>query len=216
MTDLFAFDVNDGLASGRCPLCHAAQADFERWIDSFWREGRKDPAARRRFYDGGGFCARHAWLLHDRIADHGKSGAPIADLYGALADRDLAELERGVPQRHGPCSACVAESEALERKTHFLLELLSSPTGRERYERSQGLCFRHLASAVERCEKDRRMRGYLIAEWRNRLSDVRARLEEFDRKRDHRFAAEMGEDDRQAWSDVIRRYAGERELPRQP
>jgi hypothetical protein len=203
VSDLFRFDLADGFASGRCPICHAVALDERRWVESFRREGRRDPEARTRFWAGGGFCARHASLLSELVAESG-SGAAVADVYGALADRDLAELDavvsgRSRKTRHATlsrtadCSACVAAADALERKVHFFLELLGTFAGRARYEPSAGLCRTHLESVVGYAGRDEETALYLIGEWRQRLAAVRQRLHE---------------DERGSWPDIIRLYVG--------
>ena len=219
MSDLFTFELADGLASGRCPLCYAVASDVRRWLDSFWREGRQDRGARKRFYAAGGFCQRHAWLLHELVAAH--SGAAIADVYGHLAEHDLAALEvllakngkRRRPdwrrlQRGARCSACIEEADALDRQAQFFLELLATDTGRRRYQRARGVCFPHLLALLENADNDERLARYLLEDWRRRLDDVRRRLAHFDRTRDHHFAAERRDEDERSWTDVIHHYVG--------
>jgi hypothetical protein len=219
MSDLFTFELADGLASGRCPLCYAVASDVRRWLDSFWREGRQVPAARTRFYAGGGFCRRHAWLLHELVAAH--SGAAIADLYGRLAEQDSAALDGVLAdvgsrrrsgwrrlQRTARCSACEEEADALERQAQFFLELLSTEAGRSRYQRARGVCFPHLLALLEAAESDERLTRYLLDDWRGRLDDVRRRLDHYDLTRDHHFAAERRHEDEESWTDVIHHYVG--------
>jgi len=206
MSDLFSFDLADGFASGRCPICHAVALDERRWLDSFWREGRRDRETRQRFFAGGGFCPRHAWLLHGLAVEADAVGA-IADVYGGLADRDLTELDRilgdgmrrrrkgggGVLARAAGCSACVAAMEALGRKVHFLLDLLGSADGRERYGRSAGLCLLHLQAALAAAGDEGETALYLVRDWRQRLAVARERLG----------------DVRGSSSDVVRLYVGD-------
>lgn len=205
MSDVFSFDLEDGIASGECPLCFALARDEERWLDSFWREGRQDPGTRRRFYAGGGFCPRHSWRLHELVARAG-AGTALADLYGGLADRDLRALDEllGSTRRRGrtgrpglarpaSCSACVAAADALERKVHFLLQLLAADAARGRYARSRGLCFDHL-EAVLATAGDSETALYLAEDWRRRLAAVRSRLEH---------------PERDSWTDAMRLYADE-------
>ena len=214
MTDLFGFDLADGFASGQCPICFALGRDERRWVDSFRREGKQDADARSRFYAGGGFCRRHAWLLHELAVEHG-SGAPIADVYGNLADRDLAAIDTLLAggrhlalARAASCSACVAEADALERKQHFFLELVETSAGRDRYARSAPLCFPHLASALA-AAGDGDTGRFLLGDWHRRLAEARERLAEFDRKRDHRFAGQRHDAEARSWTDIIRLYVGE-------
>lgn len=218
MIHFLAYDLVEALALPGCPLCRAVRADEERWMRSFWREGRAGRDARLAFYDGGGFCGRHAWLLH-RVSSEEGSGAAIADVYGALADRDLAWLDAQLARRRppaaldrgAPCSACVAAADAVSRKAFFLVELVGSREARRRYVESDGLCFPHLARAVEEAgDDDAEAVKLLLRDWRRRLAEVRTRLDEFDRKRDVRYAHEAKGAEQESWTDVIRLYAGER------
>jgi len=206
-----------------CPLCRTVAIDNRRLVDSFWREGRLDAAARRRFLAAGGFCREHAWLLHRLVAAQG-AGAAIADLYGGLADRDLAWLEetkallrtrrgrKGVRlRRRGRCPACRARDEASERKLIFFADALDEEEARDRYRGSDGVCFTHLSGAVSAAlERGRRATAaFLIADWSARLAALRTDLAEFDRKRDYRYADEPKGDEQRSWTEVIRRYVGE-------
>jgi len=222
MSDVYSFDLADGFASGRCPICHALALDERRWLDSFWREGRRDPGTRRRFYAAGGLCPSHAWLLHQLVVD-AEAGAAISDVYGGLAARDLTELDGllsgGIPRRRkggrpllrrvGECSACVAAADALARKVHFFLELLGDPAGREGYERSAGLCFIHLQATIAADECDGDSALYLVGDWRSRLALARERLAEFDPTRERRHANGGANDAHRPWTDVIRLYVGD-------
>lgn len=220
MTDLFAFDLEDGLAAGECPVCFALARHMHRWLDAFWREGRQVPAARKRFYAGGGFCRRHAWQFH-ALVGAGGSGAAIADLYGRLAEQDVAALEELLAGRRGrrgspaaalepraPCQACAEEEEALPRKAEFLLELIGTSVGRARYTRSAGVCHPHLLAVVEEAGGREELARFLLEDRRRRLVELRHRLADYDRKRDHRFAAERTESDERSWTDVIGFYVG--------
>jgi hypothetical protein len=225
VTDLFAFDLEDGLASGECPMCFAISVHMRRWLDAFWREGRQSPPARKRFYAGGGFCNRHAWQLYELVSAGGESGAAITDLYGHLAEQDFESLGRLLAgrrarrtdaaaglQRRASCSACEEESEALPRKAEFFLELLSTSSGRARYERAAVICRPHLEMLVEVAGKRDELSRYLIEDWRRRLNELRRRLAAYDRTRDHRFKSERTADDERSWGDVIRHYVGPRAL----
>jgi len=218
VTDLFGFDLVDGLASGECTICHALARHTRRWLDSFWREGRQDPRTRKRFYAGGGFCPRHAWLLHDLVDG---SGAAIADVYGRLADQDLARVSEVLGSRRArrrtlaaglrriaPCSACAEELAALPRKAEFFLELIADDAARRSYEQAAGLCYPHLLAVLEAAGDREAPARYLLEDWRHRLEELRGRLADYDRKRDHRHAAERRAEDQESWTDIIRHYVG--------
>jgi Family of unknown function (DUF6062) len=223
LPDIFGYDIVEGLRRSGCPLCRVEAIDDGRWMGSFWREGKQDANARRHFYAAGGFCRDHAWLLRRLVAAEA-AGAAIADVYGSLADRDLAWLDKlratlGRSRRRQPtlrrserCPACVAFVDGSERKVQFFVDLLTEAEVRPHYRSSQGLCFAHLTRAVEHAletELDDVAR-FLLDDWRERLHAVRAQLAEFDRKRDYRFADEPKGAEQDSWTEVIRRYVGER------
>ncbi len=224
MVDIFNYDLVEALRRPGCPLCRALFLDERRWVDSFWREGKQDSGTRKRFFEAGGFCRRHAWFLHGLVAAEG-SGAAIADVYGWLAGYDLRwleEIRRSLDDRKRPrkasvlkrrrrCPACVAAAEANERKVHFFVEALAEQPVRDAYRRSQGLCFLHLAASVEHslATEGSELARFLLDDWRARLTEVRSELAEYDRRRDYRYAAEPKGSEQRAWTEVIRRYVGE-------
>jgi hypothetical protein len=187
LPDIFSYELVRAFGLPGCALCRAVEADDERWMDSFWREGRRDPEARKRFFEAGGFCRDHAWLLH-RLVAAGSSGAAIADLYGHLATYDLRWLEdilaglerrrtprRPLLRRRGQCPACVFGAEAVERKAHFLVDALSEAQVGEAYRGSGGLCFPHLASALDAALAAGKTdtARFLLEDWRDRLDQTR-------------------------------------------
>jgi hypothetical protein len=226
VTDIFGYDLVRALGRRGCALCLAVDADDERWMVSFWREGRRDANARRRFFEAGGFCRRHAWNLH-RVAAAAGSGAAIADLYGRLLSDDLnrlaslhGSLDRRRPKtldlgRRRRCPACSFREEALERKAHFLVEALDDEEIRRALRSSDGLCFPHFARALEAAlAAGRRETGaFLLDDWRERLARLRSELAEYDRKRDHRYASEPKGLEQRSWTEVVRRYVGDEVTP---
>jgi hypothetical protein len=223
LADIFTDELAGALRLSGCPVCRVAAADEQRWLETWWREGRNSKEGRQRFYDGGGFCTKHAWLLHD-VCRRNDSGAAIAAVYGPLVDRDLAllaEIERSIvrPRRRGTslrraasCSACVAAAEETERRAYFLAELLRSPGARTRYADCDGLCFAHLAAAIGVASRDAPdVARFLLHDWKRRLEAVRQQLAEFDRKRDHRYLDEPKGREQESWTEVIDLYVGPRE-----
>jgi hypothetical protein len=217
LADIFSYDSVAALRLAGCPLCRTLAKDDRRWMQSFWREGRQDSGARQAFYDAGGFCKNHAWLLHAICSEEG-TGAAIADLYGRFAERDLAGLRRPRKRqarnlfRRSRCPACRARDEAAERKAHFFVGALGEPGVRNAYTASAGLCFTHLALAVEQAWKagDAATAEVLLEDWGRRLEELRVDLAEYDRKRDYRYASEPTGREQRAWTEAIRRYAGEK------
>jgi hypothetical protein len=222
MVDFFASDIVEGFGERGCPLCRALERAETSEMESFLREGRKAREVRLSFYEGGGFCRRHAWLFH-RLAAGKSTGVPIADIYGSLVTRDLGAIRRleaglagrrrrlGVRlRRSAPCPACGWAAASLGRKAAFLIDALAVDAARARYSASEGLCYPHLVAAVERAlETDREVARFLLHDWGARLERLGHDLDEYDRKRDHRCAHERKGAEQHSWTEVIRRYVGE-------
>jgi hypothetical protein len=192
-----------------CAVCTALADDEARWMEAYWREAMFDDAARARFFDAGGFCRRHAWVLHRQAKATGY-GSAVSFLYGNLARRDSDVLAKGRPRllrRKARCRACTVMDEAAERKAAFLAEVLVEEGLRARYAAGDGLCYAHLGLTAERAGKP--VTAFLLEDWRARLEALRAALAEYDRKRDHRFNTEPKGDEQRSWTDVIRRYVGD-------
>jgi hypothetical protein len=192
-----------------CAVCTALTEDEARWMEAFWREAMFDDEARARFFDAGGFCRRHAWVLHRQAKETGY-GSAVSFLYGNLARRDSDVLAKGkvrLLRRKARCRACTVMDETAERKASFLAQVLEEEPLRERYAAGDGLCYAHLTLTAERAGKA--VAAFLLADWRARLETLRAGLAEYDRKRDHRFAHEDKGEEQRSWTEVIRRYVGE-------
>jgi hypothetical protein len=192
-----------------CAVCTALADDEARWMEAYWREAMFDDAARARFFDAGGFCRHHAWVLHRQAKATGY-GSAVSFLYGNLARRDSEALAKGKPKllrRKARCRACTVMDEAAERKAGFLAEVLAEEPLRVRYAAGDGLCYAHLGLTAERAGKP--VAAFLLEDWRTRLETLRAALAEYDRKRDHRFNTEPKGDEQRSWTDVIRRYVGD-------
>jgi hypothetical protein len=197
------------LGAPGCAVCTALAADEARWMEAYWREAMFDDVARARFFDAGGFCRRHAWVLHRQAKAEGY-GSAVSFLYGNLARLDSEVLRRGrakLLRRKVRCRACVVMEETAARKAGFLAQVLEEDEGRARYSAGDALCFDHLALTADAASKA--VASFLMADWRARLEALRAALAEYDRKRDHRFAHEPKGDEQRSWTDVIRRYVGE-------
>src|SRR4051795_9378141 len=186
-----------------CAVCTALAADETRWMEAYWREAMFDDDARARFFDAGGFCRHHAWVLHRQAKATGY-GSAVSFLYGNLARRDTDLLARGTPNlpRGKPrCRASTVMDEAAARKAGFLAEVLEEEPLRERYAAGDGLCYAHLELTATRATKP--VAAFLLADWRARLETLRAALAEYDRKRDYRYAHEDKGDERRSWTDVV-------------
>ena len=223
MPDLSNFDLAAALTQTGCPLCRVLRQGELRDIASFAREGRFAPQARMRFLRAGGYCPRHAWLLHAFAAET-RHGMVIVDLYERLVTSDrnrIRELldrfakgrvRRGtqIMRRSGRCPACAEADARLGRKRVFLVELLREQRALQAYLRSDGLCIPHLADVVDAAGRsDPAIARALLEDADRRLRELAADLAEFDRKRDYRYSHEPKGKEQLSWTRVVQLYGGE-------
>jgi len=219
--DIFIYEVRDALAAMECPLCRADRIDQHRWMETFAREGHRDPGARRSFVSAGGFCGSHARLF-SAVAEERQARQVVASVYRSLVDDDLLRLgaiagtarrprrpKSWLRWRRSVCPACHAREEASERKLYFLCEALADPSFRREYERSGGLCASHTLAAIAKTGKRGELqRRFLVADWQRRLIKLQDSLIEFDRKRDHRYSTEPKGDEQRSPLEALHHFAG--------
>ena len=221
MPDIFSYEIVEALHSTGCPLCRVLAVEDVRWVETFRREARNDPAIRADFFAGGGFCRHHAWLFQ-RLVALADSPAAITDTYGWLAEQDLDWLDnveraltagrrRGSAlERSRPCPACNAHRDAIERKIEIFVGVVSEPDVRVMYERSDGLCFNHLSTVIGQARKSGAESAFfLLRDWRRRLEHIRGQLADLERRRDYRYQDEPEGEEQHAWADVIALYVGQ-------
>ena len=219
-------EVYGALREPGCPLCRTDARSEERLLTSFVRDGILNPNSRYAFVASGGFCRRHAWGLHAVARSEG-TGAPIAGVYGQLANRDLERLTQLVhssPGRAGRrelasglgrkrnCQVCDALARSRTGHAAFLCELLDDGPGRSVYLGSDGVCVTHLELVLEQSlkrDRDGEQARWLLEDFRTRLAELRTELSEYDRKRSYTAADEPKGKEQRSWTEVIRRYVGE-------
>jgi|SRR5579884_161712 hypothetical protein len=167
--DTTAMAKQDNLAADLrtrgCPVCNrvikTARDFFAQWQYALSR----DEAAQQKFAAELGFCPRHMWQLHSMSSPWGESYG-LAGLTETISAR-LAEacaseepaLQRGravgglqkdsrtrslLPGGNA-CRICAMLEEAEADYVKKLAVFISDRKGAEIYERSQGVCLRHLA-----------------------------------------------------------------------
>ena len=146
-------------------------------------------------------------------------------MYEGLLRSDLARLERlasQLPDRSGGrrsrqtllgrqgCPACERAESRLADKARAFVAALREQSVQVAYESSDGLCVQHLdLVGAEALQGDSQVAAFLIGDLKRRLELLKTRLDEYERKRDYRFAATRTAADSAAWTDVVRSYVGE-------
>lgn len=212
------FDLVRDLDERGCVVCRGANRSAARFIDALLWERVTDPGTRYGLRRSRGFCREHS-LLAVSVASASSEQLGLAiiaeDLIGRLGETVEAMQPRaGRRSRHrpdeldpeDPCPACTAAFGTVV----VYLKLLASSEQAIRPTNGQlpVLCLPHLQiglGQVEGAEGERTLRA-LFADGAAR---VRADLQEYIRKRDHRFRHEMKTpDELKAWAQAIHLLVG--------
>ena len=201
-------DSNPSNLSGfipKCVLCLLVKAGVIRGIKSLFAEFVNDPQARIRLRASHGFCARHT----DVVIETGDS-LGVAILYADLANQAILRLA-GQPERRlspafrkspPPCPACVLQAEADRRYAGALGKGLASQETWTALQSGPMLCLNHLRLTLS--ASDNVNSGRLRQLQTEKLSFLKAELEEIIRKNDYRFRNEAWGDERDAWLRAIK------------
>lgn len=203
--------VNQGLAHGECPLCHAAHKAEKQYLWYFFDEYSTGGEELDRLRAAHGFCARHAGGLARIEVENLKSTLAISQTYEdtltGLAE-ELRRLGEGGSLSDEPCPACVVRDEEVEHSVGYLLAMLERPATRERFASSPGLCVPHFRLVLEAAE-DAAVRDLLVAVERHAAESLRDELSEHIRKQGAEARGEAPGPEADAWRRALWLTAGQ-------
>lgn len=234
------YDILDACQEPGCPICRLGQRAAKRHLDGVIFDSVNDVQLRETLRQSLGYCHAHAWQLPDagesaplgiaiihrdilnsvrqRLADadFAPDRSARARLRSLVEAINLDALPTGTaPDRYlrptAVCPACerraeverlafVALAEALEEPDEAMLDAL---------RRSDGLCVPHLRRALSTLRTEAAFRS-LVDLTRAQLSALIDSLDEYIRKRDHRFREEaISAAEGDSWRRALGRAAGE-------
>lgn len=227
-------DLIEACAQPGCPLCRLTEASVSRYLDALMYELVNDIEMRDRLRRSFGFCNTHA---HQLLKTVGLS-LGIGILYRDLANTALKQLEqvkfssprsltlrtaKEALDRNQPsaateqavaaltppesCPACAYQADKENRLLAVMLDLLKDERMRTALQTSAGLCLPHLRRAFQ-LTRDESAFETLVSLARDRLTALRAELDEFIRKNDYRFRQEGFGPEGDSWRRAIAHIVG--------
>lgn len=222
------FELVDAQAMAGCPVCRLVYKATDRFLDSILYEATLDPEVRETLKRSHGFCAEHVEILRNRPG----RALGIALIYRDVVRRRLLEtlesarytderprlmrwLGRGgrntaarrrlTPE--APCPACAIKRKAEGDYLDLLVTHLDDDKLHAAYSQGEGLCLEHFVGALERVSNPASFHR-LVAPQEARYRQMLADLDEYIRKRDHRFTdAKFGEEG-DVWLRVMNAITG--------
>lgn len=223
------FELVDAQSKGGCPICRLVYKATYRYLDSILYEAVLDPDVRAKLKRSRGFCGTHVEMLRHMpgrslgialiYRDTIRTLAEVADgerfrggsgpsLLGRVMGRE-AERQPIVKKLDSdePCPACAAGVQAEKAAIEILLAHLDDERLYGAYAQGEGLCLAHFIQALEDVEDEEtfeRLVNPQVVRYRRMLAD----LDEFIRKRDHRFRLEEQGEEGDVWLRAMNAIVG--------
>jgi hypothetical protein len=222
------FELVDAQAMAGCPICRLVYKAIDRFLDGILYEATLDREVRETLKHSHGFCAEHVEILRNRPG----RALGIALIYRDVVRRRLLEaldtarytdepsrlarwLGRGgrnaaLRRRltpDAPCPACAIKHQAASNYLDLLIAHLDDAKLFEAYSQGEGLCLEHFIAALERVDNPEAFRR-LIEPQDARYRQMLADLDEYIRKRDHRFTDAKFGDEGDVWLRVMNAITG--------
>ncbi len=221
------FELVDAQSQAGCPICRLIYKATNRYLDSIHWEAVLDPEVRAKLKRSHGFCAEHVEMLSNSpgralgialiyrdtirtIANTAERGhyTKGASLVSKLLGKGQNEL--GLVKKLStdePCPACVIAHKAESNYLDLLIVHLDDEKLYDAYAQGEGLCLAHFIGAIERVEDKESLQRLIrpqVARYRLMLTD----LDEFIRKRDHRFRHEKYGKEGDVWLRAMNAIVG--------
>ena len=235
MPDITTYKLLDACHQPGCPVCRLEQQSVEHYLDSQFYENVNSPKWRDWLNGSLGFCHEHAWLA---VNQHLGDALGFAIIYKDIIHTSLNRLQSEAPSRRTRhwksvlqrfpeqarnlvekmlyaltpqkhCPACQHRDETTRHTLSVLVQALGTSEMIEALAASEGLCFPHLRSALEKIREAAACEQLLLIH-RARLETLESELAEFIRKNDYRFKAEGFGKEGDAWLRAVGLIAGSR------
>jgi hypothetical protein len=216
------FELLEAQAKPGCSICRLVYRATDRYLDSLLYEAVLDPDVRAKLKTSQGFCRAHVAMLRRKPGRALGVALIYRDIIRELTDGLKVEPPRSLlgrvrnllPRRRpspllatGRCPACLIAQRHEDSYLELLLAHLNDPQLYEAYAQGDGLCLAHLLSAQERAthpETLTRLQQPQIERYTIMLHE----LDEFIRKRDHRFRHEPMGPEGDVWLRAMNAIAG--------
>jgi hypothetical protein len=208
-------DPTAGLRTRGCAVCNhvikTARDFFSKWQYAL----SADEQAQRSFARELGFCSLHLWQLHGMSSPWGGSigFAALTENVSQLlakADCDVAEANvQEILRTPENCRVCqlleVAQAAYIKQLGRFLID----EKGRQLYERSQGVCLRHLGQLLAVTSYE--IRRFILATASRRFEQITQQMRGYAAKRDAIRRDLISADEEDAYLRALVHLAGARE-----
>jgi len=221
------FELVDAQSQAGCPICRLVYKATDRYLDSLLYEAVLDPEVRAKLKRSRGFCAEHAEMLRRKpgralgvaliyrdiirlvanVADNRHYEGARSPLGRLLRKARGNQSTRSALVAQQQCPACAIGQNAERRFIELLLIHLRDERLYTAYQEGEGLCLPHFCQSLESAQDEESLR-LLVAPQVKRYRLMLGDLDEFIRKRDHRFRHEEYGPEGDVWLRVLNVVTG--------
>jgi hypothetical protein len=221
------FELLEAQAKAGCPICRLVYKATDRYLDSLLYEAVLDPAVSAKLKQAQGFCSEHVKMLGRRPG----RALGIALIYRDIIRAAILTAEKNRPEKASRglkalfrksqpgsiiasklrtpqvCPACQIGAESERNNLELLLVHIEDAQFQKGYADGEGLCLVHLIGVLELARTPDEVHSIIdpqVARYRIMLHE----LDEFIRKRDHRFRLEPMGDEGDVWLRVMNAIVG--------
>jgi predicted GTPase len=183
-------DLAADLRTRGCAVCDHVVKTAHNFFTQWQYAIASDEKSQASFAAEQGFCSLHTWQLHALSSPVGES-IGLARLTEHIS-RLLAKVDRGpaaasnvhkIVRTPETCRVCHSLNEAEAAYLARFADLLADERGRQIYERSKGICLRHLARLLATIASAE-IREFLLATASRRLEETAEDMQSFAIKRE--------------------------------
>ena len=231
-------ELRETLSSSGCAICRMGEKSVARYLEGLVYQNANDYKVRAEVTRSRGFCNLHAWQLSE---SHG-AALDVAILYGDILTDWQRALEACAPQATSrewlsrlravlglsnkqsdahalattlapqrPCLVCAARDAAEGAHLQELLGHLTDPDIQTGYITSGGLCLPHFRQALHHSGTATQTEQ-LVTLQKQAIAPLLAEVNEFIRKHDYRFEAEMTASEGESWPKALALVSGQRRV----
>ncbi|MHB9032621.1 MAG: DUF6062 family protein [Anaerolineae bacterium] len=220
------YELLEAQPKAGCPICRLVYKATDRYLDSLLYEAVLDPDVRAKLKAAQGFCAAHVEMLGRRSG----RALGIALIYRDIVRAAINGAEKGTSNitnklaaafkrnQPGPrlakalrtrqvCPACQIGAEAEHNYTSLMLMHIADPEFQKAYAEGEGLCLPHLLAVLELAVTADQVQSLMNPQV-ERYKLMLHELDEFIRKRDHRFRHEPMGDEGDVWLRAMNAIVG--------
>ncbi len=213
-----ATDITADLQTRECPVCqHLAKQAYNFFSQWQYRLGSEEKA-QADFASELGFCPLHTWQLLEVSSPHGAS-VGFARLAEAVSNRLKTahdQSARGKPLQQllydsRNCRVCKLLEQEKNQYIRQLAAFISSDSGLEQYERSQGACLYHLRMLVD-ATGSAQIREFLLFHASRRFEEDAEDMRSYTLKYEALRRSLQHRDEKDAYLRTVMRLAGSRSM----